>query len=128
MNRVEVAFCDKNIPNDTGFILELSLNTKYEKMVEAVAERVGIDKHRIQIFKCQRYHNRCFFFIQKAIRNYFVGSNSLFCIDLLSKLYHFKADLSIGMRSSYCESSSSQFKLFENWLDFFFLFVSQISD
>ncbi|XP_065225865.1 ubiquitin carboxyl-terminal hydrolase 7 [Planococcus citri] len=53
MNRVEIAFCDKNIPNDTGFILELSLNTKYEKMVEAVAERVGIDKHRIQIFKCQ---------------------------------------------------------------------------
>lgn len=55
MNRVEIAFCDKNIPNDTGFVLELSLNTKYEKMVEAVAERVGIDKHRIQIFKCQRY-------------------------------------------------------------------------
>lgn len=54
MNRVEIAFCDKNIPNDQGFLLELSYLTKYEQMVEAVAERVGIDKHRIQIFKCQR--------------------------------------------------------------------------
>ncbi len=55
MNRVEIAFCDKNIPNDPGFVLELSQLTKYDQMIEAVAERVGIDKHRIQIFKCQRY-------------------------------------------------------------------------
>ncbi|XKL66747.1 hypothetical protein PGB90_010167 [Kerria lacca] len=40
MNRVEIAFCDKNIPNDQGFLLELSYLTKYEQMVEAVAERV----------------------------------------------------------------------------------------
>lgn len=55
MNRVEIAFCDKNIPNDPGFVLELSNNMKYDQMVEAVSERVGIDKHRIQIYKCQRY-------------------------------------------------------------------------
>lgn len=55
MNRVEIVFCDKNIPNDQGFVLELSYHTKYDQMIEAVAERVGIDKHRIQIFKCQRY-------------------------------------------------------------------------
>lgn len=55
MNRVEIVFCDKNIPNDLGFVLELSYHTKYDQMIEAVAERVGIDKHRIQIFKCQRY-------------------------------------------------------------------------
>lgn len=56
MNRVEIVFCDKNIPNDQGFVLELSYHTKYDQMIEAVAERVGIDKHRIQIFKCQRYN------------------------------------------------------------------------
>lgn len=54
MSRVEIAFCDKNIPNDPGFVLELLLHTKYDQMVEAVAERVGIDKHRIQISRCQR--------------------------------------------------------------------------
>lgn len=53
MSRVEIAFCDKNIPNDPGFVLELLLHTKYDQMVEAVAERVGIDKHRIQISRCQ---------------------------------------------------------------------------
>lgn len=54
MNRVEIVFCDKNIPNDPGFVLESSVNMRYDHMVEAVAERVGIDKHRIQIIRCQR--------------------------------------------------------------------------
>ncbi|XP_018913775.1 ubiquitin carboxyl-terminal hydrolase 7 isoform X2 [Bemisia tabaci] len=53
--RVEVTFCDKSIPNDPGFTIQLWMRTTYEEMVEEVARRVGVDKHRLQFFKCQGY-------------------------------------------------------------------------
>ncbi|XP_054282413.1 ubiquitin carboxyl-terminal hydrolase 7-like isoform X2 [Macrosteles quadrilineatus] len=53
--RVEVTFCDKMIPNDPGFTMELSMRMNYEQLVTAVAQRVGTDPSRLQFFKTQTY-------------------------------------------------------------------------
>ncbi|XP_018373851.1 PREDICTED: ubiquitin carboxyl-terminal hydrolase 7 isoform X4 [Trachymyrmex cornetzi] len=53
--RVEVTFCDKLIPNDPGFTMELSLRMTYDQMAKAVAQRVGTDPYLLQFFKCQNY-------------------------------------------------------------------------
>ncbi|XP_075231892.1 ubiquitin-specific protease 7 isoform X3 [Lycorma delicatula] len=53
--RVEVTFCDKMIPNDTGFTIELSVRMTYDQMAAAVAQRVGTDPYRLQFFKSQNY-------------------------------------------------------------------------
>lgn len=52
--RVEVTFCDKLIPNDPGFTMELSLRMTYDQMAKAVAQRVGTDPYLLQFFKCQK--------------------------------------------------------------------------
>ncbi|XP_016915800.1 ubiquitin carboxyl-terminal hydrolase 7 isoform X1 [Apis cerana] len=54
-HRVEVTFCDKTIPNDTGFTMELSLRMTYDQMARAVAQRLGTDPYLLQFFKCQTY-------------------------------------------------------------------------
>ncbi|XP_011304851.1 ubiquitin carboxyl-terminal hydrolase 7 isoform X2 [Fopius arisanus] len=53
--RVEVTFCDKTIPNDPGFTMDLSLRMTYDQMAKAVAQRVGTDPYLLQFFKCQNY-------------------------------------------------------------------------
>ncbi|KAG8040566.1 hypothetical protein G9C98_002562 [Cotesia typhae] len=53
--RVEVIFCDKSIPHDPGFMMELSLRMTYDQMAKAVAQRVGTDPYLLQFFKCQNY-------------------------------------------------------------------------
>ena len=54
-NRIEVVLCDKNIPNDTGFVLELSKNMLYDELSKAVAQRLNTEPDLIQFFKIQRY-------------------------------------------------------------------------
>lgn len=56
MHRVEVLFCDKNNPNDPGFVLELSLKMNYNQIANAVAMRLGTDPYLLQFFKNQRYN------------------------------------------------------------------------
>lgn len=53
--RVEVTFCDKMIPNDPGFTMELSSRMNYDQIAQAVAQRVGTDPYRLQFFKTQTY-------------------------------------------------------------------------
>ncbi|XP_015122798.1 ubiquitin carboxyl-terminal hydrolase 7 isoform X2 [Diachasma alloeum] len=53
--RVEVTFCDKTIPNDPGFTMDLSLRMTYDQMAKAVAQRVGTDPYLLQFFRCQNY-------------------------------------------------------------------------
>lgn len=53
--RVEVTFCDKTIPNDPGFKLELSLKNNYDQMAEAVAQHLGTDPYLLQFFRNQSY-------------------------------------------------------------------------
>lgn len=52
--RVEVTFCDKTIPNDSGFTMELSLRMNYDQLAKAVAQRVGTNPYLLQFFKCQK--------------------------------------------------------------------------
>ena len=52
--RVEVTFCDKTIPNDAGFIMELSLKMNYDQIANSVAQRLGTDPYLIQFYKPQR--------------------------------------------------------------------------
>jgi ubiquitin carboxyl-terminal hydrolase 7 len=54
---VEVTFCDKMIPNDPGFTIDLSQRMTYDQMAHAVAQRVGTDPYLLQFFKCQKYVN-----------------------------------------------------------------------
>ncbi|KAH7944113.1 hypothetical protein HPB52_015798 [Rhipicephalus sanguineus] len=53
--RVEVTFCDKMIPNDPGFTMELSLKMNYDQIARAVAQRLGTDPYLLQFFKVQSY-------------------------------------------------------------------------
>jgi hypothetical protein len=62
-HRVEVTFCDKMIPNDPGFTIDLSQRMTYDQMAHAVAQRVGTDPYLLQFFKCQKYVNPNFFML-----------------------------------------------------------------
>lgn len=53
--RVEVTFCDKTIPNDAGFKLELSLKMNYDQIAESVAQHLGTDPYLLQFFRNQSY-------------------------------------------------------------------------
>ncbi|XP_071107818.1 ubiquitin carboxyl-terminal hydrolase 7-like [Haliotis cracherodii] len=55
--RVEVVFCDKSIPNDPGFSLELSLRMNYEQMAHTVSQHLGTDPYLLQFFKSQGYRD-----------------------------------------------------------------------
>lgn len=54
LHKVEVIFCDKNNPNDIGFMLELSLKMTYNEFAAAVAMRLGTDPYLLQFFRSQR--------------------------------------------------------------------------
>lgn len=56
-NRIEVVLCDKNIPIDTGFVLELSKNMNYDELSKAVAQRLNTEPDLIQFYRTQRYFN-----------------------------------------------------------------------
>lgn len=51
---MEITFCDKTVPNDLGFTMELSARMNYNQMAQAVAVRVGTDACRLQFFKPHR--------------------------------------------------------------------------
>lgn len=53
--RVEVTFIDKNIQNDNGFTIELSVNSTYDQMAKAVGQRINVDPYEIQFFKSVSY-------------------------------------------------------------------------
>lgn len=63
LHKVEVIFCDKNNPNDVGFILELSLKMTYDEIAETVAMRLGTDPYLLQFFRNQRYFVFIFFLV-----------------------------------------------------------------
>lgn len=46
----EVLFLDKNVPNDEGFTLVLSLKMKYEEFAKLVAQHLNYDYDKIQFF------------------------------------------------------------------------------
>ena len=51
--RIEVCFCDKTLPNDQGFLLELSQRMNYDQVANAVAAHLGTDPYLLQFFKSQ---------------------------------------------------------------------------
>lgn len=51
LQRVEVTFCDKNVPNDPGFTLELSLKMTYDQIALEVSRRLGKSPELIQFFR-----------------------------------------------------------------------------
>ena len=52
--QVVVKFCDKNIPNDEGFSLELSPRMNYEQLAEKVGAHLDTDPSQIEFFKGSR--------------------------------------------------------------------------
>ena len=55
---VEVLFCDKNVPNDPGFSLELSMEMTYNQIATAVEMHLNADPLKLQFFKKKNnYHN-----------------------------------------------------------------------
>ncbi|XP_071522080.1 ubiquitin carboxyl-terminal hydrolase 7 isoform X1 [Panulirus ornatus] len=55
--RVEVTFCDKTVPLDPGFVMELSQRMNYDQMARAVAQRLDTDPYLLQFFKSQSYRD-----------------------------------------------------------------------
>jgi len=55
--KVEVNFCDKNVPNDPGFTLELSQRMNYDQLAKKVANHLETDMYLIQFFKSQSYRD-----------------------------------------------------------------------
>jgi len=55
--KVEVNFCDKNIPNDPGFSLELSQRMNYDQLAKKVAAHLETDPYLLQFFKSQSYRD-----------------------------------------------------------------------
>ncbi|GBL83336.1 Ubiquitin carboxyl-terminal hydrolase 7 [Araneus ventricosus] len=56
-HRVDVTFCDKTIPTDAGFTIELSLKMNYDQMAHAVAQRLNTDPYLLQFFKTTNYRD-----------------------------------------------------------------------
>lgn len=54
-HRFEVTFCDKTLPSDQGFTLELSQKMTYDQVAVAVAQYLGTDPYHLQFFKSQGY-------------------------------------------------------------------------
>jgi len=55
--KVEVNFCDKNIPGDPGFLLELSQRMNYEAFTRRVAAHLDTNPLLLQFFKSQGYRD-----------------------------------------------------------------------
>ncbi|XP_065066038.1 ubiquitin carboxyl-terminal hydrolase 7-like [Rhopilema esculentum] len=56
-NQIDVILCDKNIPNDAGFNVKLSLRMQYMQLAETVAKHLGCDPMKLQFFKPQMYRD-----------------------------------------------------------------------
>lgn len=56
-NRVEVLFCDKNVANDPGFSVTLSLRMNYMQVAKAVSAHLEVDPMMLQFFKGQAYRD-----------------------------------------------------------------------
>lgn len=54
-HRMEITFCDKAVPNDPGFTMELSARMTYIQFAQAVAQRVQTDPFRLQFFRPHTY-------------------------------------------------------------------------
>ncbi|KAL0278652.1 UNVERIFIED_CONTAM: hypothetical protein PYX00_000410 [Menopon gallinae] len=54
-HRVEVTFCDKSVPTDPGFTMDLSQRMNYDQIAKAVAQRLGTDPSLLQFFRCQSF-------------------------------------------------------------------------
>ncbi|KAK2192630.1 hypothetical protein NP493_27g01010 [Ridgeia piscesae] len=52
---IDVTFCDKKVPNDLGFTLELSQHMDYDQVAKAVAAHLDTDPYLLQFFKSQGY-------------------------------------------------------------------------
>ncbi|XP_018020606.1 ubiquitin carboxyl-terminal hydrolase 7 [Hyalella azteca] len=55
--RVEVTFCDKQVPSDPGFVMELSQRMNYDQVARAVALRLDTDPYLLQFFKAQSHRD-----------------------------------------------------------------------
>ena len=53
--RIEVTFCDKTVPNDSGFTLTLNQKMNYDQVAKSVAEYLGTDPYLLQFFRSQGY-------------------------------------------------------------------------
>ncbi len=49
--QVEILFCDKNIPNDEGFTLLLSLKMKYDEFAKLVGMHLKHDYLKLQFLR-----------------------------------------------------------------------------
>ncbi|XP_040571278.1 ubiquitin carboxyl-terminal hydrolase 7 [Lepeophtheirus salmonis] len=56
-NKVEVTFVDKNITNDSGFVLVLSQRMTYDSFSKAVADKLRVNSDLLQFFKSQSYRD-----------------------------------------------------------------------
>ncbi|CAG0917542.1 unnamed protein product [Notodromas monacha] len=56
-HRIEVLFCDKNVPSDPGFKMVLSQRHTYAEMTARVAERLNTDPECIQFFRTTNYRD-----------------------------------------------------------------------
>lgn len=48
---MEILFCDKTVPTDPGFTMELSSRMTYSQIAQAVAQRIQTDPFRLQFFR-----------------------------------------------------------------------------
>ena len=51
----QVTFCDKMVPNDPGFTMELSQQMNYDQVSRAVAHHLDTDPYLLQFFKALWY-------------------------------------------------------------------------
>jgi len=56
-NQMQTRFCDKNDPNDPGFVETLNLKMNYTQIAEHVAKCLNVDPKKIQFFKPQVYRD-----------------------------------------------------------------------
>lgn len=54
-HRVEVIFLDKTIPNDDGFMLELSQNLPFNELVTKLAYHLNMDEQLLQVLRCHQF-------------------------------------------------------------------------
>ena len=52
-NQMQTRFCDKNDPNDPGFVETLNLKMNYTQIATHVAQCLNVDPKKIQFFKPQ---------------------------------------------------------------------------
>ncbi|XP_066936124.1 ubiquitin carboxyl-terminal hydrolase 7-like [Clytia hemisphaerica] len=56
-HQISMTFCDKNNPNDPGFVEILNLKMNYSQIATTVAKCLDIDPRKIQFFKPQVYRD-----------------------------------------------------------------------